>query len=202
MRPFLPCHDCAILEIGAGTGEMAALFYQAGYQNYVAVEPNALMRERLASKGITTRDYKVPPIREVDSAYDAIVVIDVFEHLNGAQEAQAFVDEARRVLKPGGILYLASPDYLHWKEDFFNCDYSHNNVTSARRTMQLLHNNGFLLLKQVYISAFLTGIPASLASWLVRYGLFFADSNGLDKKLYKLKLTFLRRFVIVGAKQP
>jgi SAM-dependent methyltransferase len=202
LQPFLPGRDCAILEVGAGMGEMAELLRQAGYRNYTAVEPSNAMREHLARKGITAKDYMIPPLAEKDCSYDAIVLIDVFEHLNDARETQSFIAEAWRVLQPDGILCIASPDYLHWKEDFFNCDYSHNNVTSVRRTLQLLHNNGFRVPKYVYLSGFFTGILASVASYLVRWGLFFANGNGLDKKLYKLKLTFLRRFLIIGVKQP
>ena len=201
MQPFLPGLDCAILEIGAGMGEMGDLLLQAGFQNYTAVEPSKIMREHLASKGIITKEYVVPPLAEEDASHDAIILIDMFEHLNDAREAQAFIAEAWRVLRPGGILYIASPDYLHWKEDFFHCDYSHNNITSVRRTLQLLHNSGFQVLKNVYLGGFFTGIPATAISHVVRWGLFFAKGSRLDNKLYKLKLSFLRRFLIVGMKQ-
>ena len=202
MQPFLKGRDCAILEVGAGMGDMADLLRQAGYRNYTAVEPSDVMREHIARKGINTKDYMIPPLAEKDSSYDAIILIDVFEHLNDAREAQSFIAEAWRVLQPDGVLCIESPDYLHWEEDFFNCDYSHNNVTSVRRALQLLHNGDFEVPMYVYLSGFFTGILATAASYLVRWGLFFANSNGLDKKLYKLKLTFLRRFFIIGVKQP
>jgi len=201
MKPLLPDRGCAILEVGPGTGELAAVFLEAGYRNYTVVEPNAMMREHLARKDVITKDYMIPKLAEEDNSYDAIILIDVFEHLDSSREARIFTTEARRVLRPGGILCIASPDYLHWKEDFFNCDFSHSNITSVRRTLQLLHNNGFRTLEYVYFSGFFTGTLATLMSYLARIGLWFANSNGIDKKLYKLKLTFLRRFFIIGAKQ-
>jgi SAM-dependent methyltransferase len=158
------------------------------------------MRRTLASKGITTRDYLVPPLAEAASSYDAIVLINVFEHLDDARQARLFIDEAWRVLRREGVLCIAAPDYLHWRQDFFNCDFSHNNVTSVRRTLQLFHNGGFRLLRYDYYSGFFTGALATAVSHLVRVGLSFADGNGIDKKLYKLKLTFLRRFILLGAK--
>ena len=201
MRPFFSSRDCAILEIGPGMGGSAALFAEAGYHNYAVVEPNPIMREHLARKGFITKDYMIPELAEQDSSYDAIVLINVFEHLNSSREAQTFIAEARRVLRPGGIVCMASPDYLHWQGDFFNCDFSHSNVTSVRRTLQLFHNNGFRTLKCVYFSGFFSGTLATLISHLTRIALCAANSNGMDKKLYKLKLTFLRRFFIIAARQ-
>ena len=51
------------------------------------------------------------------------------------------------------------------------------------------------------MSVFVTGASATTFSLLSRFGLFFTNSNGIDRKLYKLKLTFLRLFLILGEKQ-
>lgn len=200
MQPFFPNRDCPILELGPGMGELSELFLDAGYRNYTVVEPNTIMRNRLAARGVMTKNYLIPHLNEEDKAYDAIVLFDVFEHLNDTHEATAFIAEAHRVLRPGGLLCILAPDYLHWKEDFFNCDFSHANVTSLRRTLQLFHNNGFRTLKYAYFSGFFMGMSATVFSHLVRFVLPFSSSNGIDKKLYKLKLTFLRKFLIVGKK--
>jgi SAM-dependent methyltransferase len=196
--PLLPDRRCAILEIGPGFGELAELFQRAGHQDYTAVEPNALMREQLAQRGIKTRDYRLPELEEQDSSYDAIVLFAVFEHLNGNQEAQLFMSEARRVLRPHGLLCLLAPDYLHWGRDFYNVDYSHNNVTTVRRVSQLFRNNGFGVVDSVYFSGFFSGPLATLVSSLVRYGLFFSSGDNPDDRLYRLKTSFLRSFLIIG----
>ncbi len=193
--------EAAILEIGPGWGELAECFHNAGYHNYTAVEPSKTMRDRLENRGFLTKNYLIPELVETDISYDVIILADVFEHLNDINEARFFIAEARRVLKIGGILCILSPDYLHWKADFFNCDFSHSNVTSIRRTLQLFHNNGFRMLKYIYFSGFLTGMPATMVSHLGRLGLFFLRGNAIDSKLYKLKLVFLRRFLIIGEKQ-
>jgi hypothetical protein len=65
---------------------------------------------------------------------------DVFEHLNDSREAHRFVSEAKRVLRRGGILFILSPDLMDWKEDFYNCDFSHSNPTTVRRTHQIFMN--------------------------------------------------------------
>jgi SAM-dependent methyltransferase len=196
----IPSRASAILEIGPGMGELAEFFLQAGYRNYVAVEPNTLMRENVSKKGIVTKNYLIPELMEDDNSYDVIVLSDVFEHLNDTNEAKIFISEVKRVLRPGGIICIGTPDYTHWREDFFNGDFSHSNITSVRRTVQLFQNNGIRMVKYVYMSGFLVGLPATIFSNIVRIGLFFLHSAGTDNKIYKLKLTFLRRFLIIGMK--
>ena len=200
MAPLVPDQRSAILEIGPGMGELARMFRSGGYHNYTVVEPNTLMREHLARQGFFTKNYLIPTLEEADSSYDVIILSDVFEHLNDTNEAKLFMAEAKRVLRPGGLLCIGSPDYTHWHEDFFNADFSHSNITSVRRTTQLFQNTGLTELKHVYFSGFLTGIAATMASHIVRLGLFFLHSSNNENKLYKLKLTFLRRFFIIGQK--
>ena len=179
-------------------GELAEFFLRAGYRNYVAVEPNTLMRDQVSKKGIIAKDYLIPRLLEEDNSYDVILLSDVFEHLNDTNEAKLFISEAKRVLKPGGLICIGTPDYTHWREDFFNADFSHSNITSVRRTVQMFQNNNIKIVKNVYMSGFLIGMPATILSNLVRIGFSFLHSDRTDNKIYKLKLTFLRRFLIIG----
>jgi SAM-dependent methyltransferase len=196
--PLLPDRRSAVLEIGPGFGELADSFRRAGYHNYTVVEPNASMRERLMQRGIRAKGYLIPRLDEPDQAYDAIVLFAVFEHFNGNQDAQLFMAEARRALRPRGLLCLLAPDYLHWGRDFYNVDYTHNNVTTVRRVSQLFQDNGFRLVDRVYFSGFFSGPAATLISSLVRCGLFFSSGDHLSDRLYRLKTSFLRSFLIVG----
>ena len=196
--PFLPDRLSAILEIGPGFGELADLFQEAGYRNYTAVEPNGLMRERLEQRGIKTKSYSLPYLEEEDRSYDAIVLFHVFEHLNGNHEARLFLSEARRVLRLQGLLCILAPDYLHCGRDFFNVDYTHNNVTTVRRASQLFQDNGFRPVDWAYFSGLFSGPLATLVSTLVRYALFFSSGNNLADRLYKVKTSFLRSFLMTG----
>jgi SAM-dependent methyltransferase len=198
---WLANRESAILEIGPGRGELAHYFTDAGYRNYTVVEPNEMMRQRLSRQGLPTRDYLIPKMAEPDNSYDAIILKDVYEHLNGTLEAQVFIAEAWRVLRPGGLLSIGSPDYLHWHEDFFNSDFSHSNVTSVRRVRQIFQDGGFQTVHHVYFSGFTTGFAATLVSWLVRVVLGLLHSDDPNNKIYKLKLTFLRQFLIIGRKR-
>jgi len=201
IQPFLQGRDSAILEIGPGTGELARLFLSLGYRNYTVVEPNTKLREHLAGIGVETRSYMVPHLDEEDSSFDLIVLFHLFEHLDGIREAQLFMSEARRVLRPSGLLCIVSPDYLHFRQDFFNVDYTHSNITTLRRTLQLFYDSGFRVLKHTYFSGFFSGLTATLVSHIVQLGLWLSAGNKIDGKLYRLKTTFLRSFLVIGAKR-
>ena len=83
-----------ILEIGPGKGILANEFLSQGYHNYTVVEPNNLMRAKFEHAGVSTKNYMLPEIHEDALSYDVIILVDVFEHLNGAKEAILFIKNA------------------------------------------------------------------------------------------------------------
>lgn len=201
LSTHLPRTDADILEIGPGHGEFAERIMRGGYRNYDVVEPNGRMREKLEGLGARrVKDYLIPDLREADASYDAIVICDVFEHLNDTREAQRFIAEAARVLRPGGILFILSPDLMDWKEDFYNCDFSHSNPTTVRRTHEMFMNEGLSTAEYRYSYSGFSGPLGFLLNRAVKAATFWASGEDLDFKPYKLRLTFLRRFMIVGRK--
>jgi 2-polyprenyl-3-methyl-5-hydroxy-6-metoxy-1,4-benzoquinol methylase len=199
---FLPTSQTIdILEIGPGHGELAERFMRAGYRGYDIVEPNDLLRAKLQSTGVrVAKSYMIPDLAESDASYDLIIVCDVFEHLNDAREAQRFITEANRVLRPGGTIFILSPDLMDWKEDFYNCDFSHSNPTTVRRTRELLSNVGLETVAFTYSYSCFGGVLGYLLSRAVKLATFWTLGESVDYKSYKLRLTFLRRFALVGRK--
>ena len=190
-----------ILEIGPGHGEFAARLIGGGYGNYDVVEPNDTLRAKLQAQGIRgAKSYLIPRLDEPDGAYDAIIVCDVFEHLNDTRDAATFMSEARRVLRPGGILFILSPDLMDWREDFYNCDFSHSNPTTVRRTHEMFMNEGLSTVAYDYSYSGFGGAVGYILNRLVKAATFWTVGESLDFKPYKLRLTFLRRFMIIGRK--
>jgi SAM-dependent methyltransferase len=200
-KSLLTGADARILEIGPGIGSMALTLRKAGYdQFYTAIEPNQVLLKRLQEQKFQVKSYLLPMMDEKDSSYDCIYLSNVFEHLKNVSEASTFIQEVYRVLKPGGILCISCPDYVAWKGDFFNSDYTHTNVTTVRRTMQMFTDNGLAVRNYYYLSGFVIGGLAFLMSFFVRLLFIGVNTNHLDAKLYKLKLTFSLRFLIIGQK--
>lgn len=194
--------DDRVLEIGPGRGLFADLCLEAGLR-YVAVEPNATMAASLEQRGAEVLRERVPPLPKLEGRFDAVVMIHLVEHLNTMQEALALTTQVKDVLGPKGRVLVCSPDFLNWGRHFFNCDFSHNYVTTERRLRQLLLNAGFRHVRSRYLAGPLAGWPAVLVSGLAAhlpFGLLNAlwPDCRLAYKLYKMQLTCLRAVAVCG----
>jgi SAM-dependent methyltransferase len=131
-----------MLEIGPGQGTLAALAIQAGWQ-YSAVEPSPLLADRLRAEGLDVVQAWTPPVPATDASCEVLYADQVLEHMSGIDAARAFVAEALRVLRPGGVVFIVVPDYLKERGFFWDIDYTHNFPTTERRVRQLLYDGGF-----------------------------------------------------------
>jgi len=191
-----------VLEIGPGRGELAELCLVRKME-YHAVEPNAGLAESLRQKGARVVCARVPPLPALDGKFDLVVMVNVMEHMNGLEQALDTACQVRQVLSPGGKFLIHAPDYLSWRGHFFNCDFSHNYVTTRRRLDQLLVNAGYQDIKSSYMSGPFQGAAAVLVSALASrmpFGALEALSPRclVCRRLYKLQLTFSRRILILG----
>lgn len=194
----------SILEIGPGRGAFADICLEKGME-YSAIEPNPQMAASLEQRGANVICAIVPPLPRLDKEFDLVVMINVMEHMSSMQDALQITRQIREVLKPKAKFVIHAPDYLNWRLNFFNCDFSHNYVTTRRRLNQLLVNGGFNNIKSCYLSGPLTGFVCFLVTAIASrlpFALFnaiFAD-NKVFYKLYKLQLTFSRKVLILGEK--
>jgi len=123
--------------------------------------------------------------------------------MNGLEQALDTACQVRQVLKPGGKFLIHSPDYLSWRSQFFNCDFSHNYVTTRRRLDQLLVNAGYEGIRSCYMSGPFVGAGAVILSAFASR-LPFGALEALFpycpvcSRLYKLQLTLSRRVLILG----
>ncbi len=93
-----------VLDLGCGGGFMSEALAKCGAR-VVGVDPSAeaiaAAREH-AARGELTIDYRVgvgETLDAADSTFDAVVCVDVLEHVD---DLQAVLDTVGRVLKPGG----------------------------------------------------------------------------------------------------
>lgn len=98
-----------LLEIGCGQGRGLELLL-AKTTSYTAIDRNKLVIDSLKTKfpNLTLICGSVPPFAGVESNhFDSLVAFQVIEHI---EEDGLFVDEMHRVLKPGGVAVLTTPN--------------------------------------------------------------------------------------------
>lgn len=97
----------SLLDIGSGTGVFAAAMQAAGWQ-VTGLEPDEGARAVAKSlQGIELQEpgilYQLPP-----ASFDAITLWHVLEHVH---DLQGYLERIKLLLKPGGRLIIAVPNY-------------------------------------------------------------------------------------------
>jgi ubiquinone/menaquinone biosynthesis C-methylase UbiE len=116
--------------LDAGAGQLKYKMF-CGHLNYVAQDFGNYSGEG-DGKGIQTGKWDqtkldivsdITAIPEPDASFDAIMCIEVFEHL---PDPLAALTEFQRLLKPGGILILTAPfcAFTHFSPYFFGTGFS------------------------------------------------------------------------------
>ena len=146
-----------MIEIGPGQGSLADAAAAAGWR-YTAVEASPALVSLLRAKGYRVIEAWAPPIPAEDGTADVVYADQVLEHMSGIEAARAFVSEARRVLRPGGRLFVVVPDYMKERAFFWDIDYTHNFPTTERRVRQLLYDGGFEIDRMVRSIGTATGV--------------------------------------------
>lgn len=107
-----------IVEYGCGYGRMMRLLKAAGYSNLIGFDFAPKMIER-GFKENPDLDLRLLDKSEVipceDESIDALVMSTVLCCITEEQKLFALVDEVKRILKKGGVLYIA---------DFLICEHS------------------------------------------------------------------------------
>jgi SAM-dependent methyltransferase len=99
----------ALLDIGSGSGWIAQYF--AGHpQHRLRVSAVDARDERMVKDGYAFEQVAGTALPFADASFDVVLSNHVIEHVGGEAEQLAHLAEARRVLRPGGILYLAVPN--------------------------------------------------------------------------------------------
>jgi SAM-dependent methyltransferase len=130
-----------LLDIGCGTGWLAGHFAR-----YTGIDgsPDAVARALEAGRNVIAGDVD-ERLPFADETFDAIVMKDLLEHV---RDPVALVREARRVLRPGGLLFASSPDAQRWVWD----DYTHRRPFTKKGFRLLFADQGFTVERVGYES--------------------------------------------------
>lgn len=96
-----------LLEVGTGSGGIAFYFASHYQQEVFAVDISDNRQFMDGYNFQLVSDTKLP---YADNFFDIVISNHVIEHVGEKQQQQEHLDEINRVLKPGGILYLAVPN--------------------------------------------------------------------------------------------
>jgi 2-polyprenyl-3-methyl-5-hydroxy-6-metoxy-1,4-benzoquinol methylase len=121
LRTFLGPGDEGgrLLEVGCATGG----FLRGAERTFTAegVELNADAAARARAAGLTVHDGRIEDLRPTEP-YDVVVAIQLVEHL---PDPGVLLDEAKRVLRPDGALYLATPAIDSASFAYLGADHTH-----------------------------------------------------------------------------
>lgn len=107
----LPKQDRPIrmLEIGTGSGGIAHYFGTHPHQRYL-VDAVDVHDSRLITDGFRYTHVGGTKLPFLNDTFDVVLTNHVIEHVGDAEDQFSHLCEVRRVLKPGGLGYLAVPN--------------------------------------------------------------------------------------------
>jgi 2-polyprenyl-3-methyl-5-hydroxy-6-metoxy-1,4-benzoquinol methylase len=100
-----------VLDVGCGYGYGSKMLHDSGRDvTSIDVSPEAIeyARKKYPGPNYIVTDGNTLPFD--DGTFDSVVAFEVLEHM---PDPERFVPEARRVLKPGGTLFISTPNPRH-----------------------------------------------------------------------------------------
>ncbi len=131
-----------ILEVGVGSGKLMQALRKMGFE-VEGIDISSASAELAGAQVASATD-----IPFANDSFDCVLGISIIEHLT-QEDGTRFVNEARRVLKNGGVLFLVTPNfssplrYIQGKNWFAYSDKTHIFFYSPKTLKQLLCTGGF-----------------------------------------------------------
>lgn len=158
MRQALPrTSDLKLLDIGCGAGNMMHHLSHYGQVKGLEVDPRPVREARLRGYDVDLFDAQ-DPFPFDDSSFDIASALDVIEHID---DDIAVLNEAYRVLKPGGHMVVTVPAFMFlWSNnDVIN---AHKRRYTAKELKTKLTQAGFDVKRISYNNFFVFPIAAPL----------------------------------------
>lgn len=113
----------SVLDVGCGAGTQCQFWVDRGH-DYLGIDINEplvrLARERAVESGRSRARFEVSSATQLpfaDASFDICLLPELLEHV---ADWRACLDEAVRVLRPGGVIYVSTSNRLCPKQQEFN----------------------------------------------------------------------------------
>lgn len=206
VRRHFPSDSMAkILDLGCGHGALIHVARQMGYNNVDGVDGSpeqVAVARRLGILGVQEGDLIEVLTNLADASQDCVIAFDVLEHFK-RDELIFFVDEVKRVLKPGGrwIIHAPNGESLFCGRILFG-DLTHELAFTSTSIAQLLYSSGFSDVRSYEDHPIIHGVM-SLFRWAIwkciRGGLrlYLAAETGCNGR----NALFSQNFLTVAVKK-
>ncbi len=111
------CSSGAVLDVGCGTGALASLLHDRGYE-VVGVDPSAGMLDVMRSRAPGVKAIQAPgsSLPLGDGQFDLVVSVATFHHIAAPDEVRRTLGEMVRVCRPTGrvVIWDHNPRNPYW----------------------------------------------------------------------------------------
>jgi ubiquinone/menaquinone biosynthesis C-methylase UbiE len=112
LEEFLPPAPARVIDIGGGPGRYALWLAERGYEATLldlSEQCLTIARQKAREAGLGLADVRVATAIDLsaspDKSFDAALLFGPLYHLPALEDREKALEEARRVLKPGGMLF-------------------------------------------------------------------------------------------------
>ena len=138
-----------LVEVGAGFGTFCSVAQQAkAFDDVVAIEPTPEMAAACRERGVNVLEKRIEDVAGEINDADVAVAFEVIEHLF---EPRQFLEQAGRILRPGGLLIVSCPngqgfDISVLRENSLAIDPEHVNLFNPKSLSLLIESCGYEVL--------------------------------------------------------
>jgi len=159
-----------LLDVGCASGEFLHIMGQVGIWDVegldISLDATQVARERY---GLRVFIGELKTAAYPTASFDVVTLWDVIEHLH---DPKSTLDEVQRILKPGGLLVMSTPNLQSWDARLFGPYWAgldaprHLFVFSPQTLGRLLNVTGFRVDRMRNLNQYYSPFARSVQFWL------------------------------------